>query len=189
MTNQVIDQTFDNQSFNNIKLPAREYDNCTFINCDFTETNMSAVTFLECTFDTCNFSLVMMKETSFQEVLFTTCKMLGFDFSNCNDFMFSAKFYSTNLEYSSFYGFKMKNTLFSDCNLCEADFTKTDLTGSVFDDCNLSKAIFDKTILESVDFKTAENFSIDPETNKLKKAKFSKSGLAGLLIKHNLVIE
>lgn len=189
MSNLAINQTYENQDFSGKRLPAREYDNCIFINCDFTETNMSAVTFLECTFDTCNFSSVMMKETSYQEVLFTECKMLGLDFSNCNDFMFSVKFYTCNLEYTSFSEFILKNTVFNACNLKEVDFTEANLMGSIFNNCNMSHAIFEGTNLEKVDFRTAENFIIDPENNKLNKAKFSRSRLSGLLAKYNLIIE
>ncbi|MBQ4819174.1 pentapeptide repeat-containing protein [Aquimarina sp. MMG016] len=184
-----IDKTFENQNFSDQKLPSREYDNCTFVNCDFSSTDMSVVTFLECRFDNCKFSSVMMKETSFQEVVFVECKMLGLDFSTCNDFMFSVEFGKCNLDLASFYGFVLKNTVFNNCNLKEADFTETDLTGSVFHNCNLSNAVFKNTIAERVDFRTAENFTIDPENNRLKKAKFSTSGLSGLLEKYDLIVK
>ncbi|GAA4271754.1 pentapeptide repeat-containing protein [Aquimarina gracilis] len=189
MNHPILDQTFENQNFSGKKLLAKEYDNCTFANCDFTEANMSVVTFLECTFDTCNFGATMLKETSFQEVIFKDCKMLGSDFTSCNDFMFSVRFDHCNLEYSSFSGFAMKNTMFTSCSLKEVDFTDTDITGSVFADCNLKNAIFENTIAENVDFRTAKHFIIDPEKNRLKKAKFSTTGLEGLLRKYNLNIE
>jgi fluoroquinolone resistance protein len=59
----------------------------------------------------------------------------------------------------------------------------------VFDNCDLSKASFDNTILEKADFRTAFNYSINPESNKIKKAKFSVSGIAGLLDKYDIHIE
>ncbi|WP_025663683.1 pentapeptide repeat-containing protein [Aquimarina megaterium] len=189
MSHPIIDKTFENKDFSNQKLPSKEYDNCTFVNCNFSKTDMSVVTFLECRFDTCNFNTIMMKETSFQEVVFDACKMLGLDFSTCNDFLFEVEFNHCNLDYVSFYGFSMKNTTFNDCSLKEADFTDADLTGSILSNCNLSGAIFERTIAEKVDFRTAKNFIIDPEINKLKKAKFSTSGLIGLLTKYDLTIE
>ncbi|MBP2832652.1 pentapeptide repeat-containing protein [Aquimarina sp. U1-2] len=189
MNHSIFDQTFKNDHFSGKKLPARAYDNCTFLNCDFTATNMSTVTFLECNFDTCNFDSTMLKETSFQGVVFKASKMLGVNIGSCNDFMFSAKFEDCNLDYSSFYGFTMKNTIFHNCSLKEADFTDADIVGSTFHDCDLAKAIFENTNAEKVDFSTAKNFTIDPEMNKLKKAKFSTSGLAGLLYKYDLEIK
>jgi uncharacterized protein YjbI with pentapeptide repeats len=83
----------------------------------------------------------------------------------------------------------MKAAKFSNCNLKEADFTETDLTNAVFDACDLSGAIFENTILEKADLRTATNFSIDPELNRIKKAKFSMTGALGLLNKYNIDIQ
>jgi len=44
-------------------------------------------------------------------------------------------------------------------------------------------------LLEKVNFLTSYNYSIDPENNRLKKAKFSMNGLAGLLGKYDIEIE
>jgi hypothetical protein len=60
---------------------------------------------------------------------------------------------------------------------------------AVFAECDLSRAVFQAGILEKTDFRSAFNYTIDPELNKLKKAKFSRSGLAGLLEKYNIDIE
>ena len=80
-------------------------------------------------------------------------------------------------------------TKFDKCTLKETDFSEVNLTASVFSECDLTNAIFSNTILEKVDFRTANNFSIDPEYNKLKKAKFSSFNLEGLLYKYKLDIE
>lgn len=189
MSNLILDQTFENKNFTNQKLPAKEYDNCTFMNCDFSKTDMSVVTFLECKFDTCNFNETMLKETSFQDIVFMDCKLLGANFSICNNFLFAVEFNRCNLDYVSFYSFNIKKTLFRNCSMKEIDFTETILTGSQLDNCDLTGAIFEKTIAEKVDFRTANNFVIDPEINNLKKARFTTSGLVGLLTKHDLEVE
>ena len=80
-------------------------------------------------------------------------------------------------------------TKFDKCSLKETDFTEVNLSASVFSDCDLTGAIFSNTILEKVDFRTANNYSIDPEFNKLKKAKFSAFNLDGLLYKYQLDID
>jgi fluoroquinolone resistance protein len=49
--------------------------------------------------------------------------------------------------------------------------------------------VFNRTNLEKCDFRTAFDYSIDPETNRLKNARFSTSGISGLLDKYNLIIE
>jgi uncharacterized protein YjbI with pentapeptide repeats len=84
---------------------------------------------------------------------------------------------------------KIKKTFFKNSQLQEADFTETDLTDSVFDNCSMERATFDQTILEKVDFRTSFNYSIDPELNRIKKAKFSILGVAGLLEKYDIEIE
>ena len=53
----------------------------------------------------------------------------------------------------------------------------------------LEGAIFERTNLESSDFRTATHFTIDPEKNRLKKAKFSKEGVLGLLKNYDIVVE
>jgi hypothetical protein len=42
--------------------------------------------------------------------------------------------------------------------------------------------------LEKTDFRSSFNYSIDPEVNRIKKAKFDRAGLAGLLDKYDLEI-
>ena len=101
----------------------------------------------------------------------------------------SLDFKDCQLNFSSFYKLKLKATQFLNCSLQEVDFTETELTNSVFDNCDLSRAIFEYSVLEKSDFRTAYNYSIDPETNRIDKAKFSTSGLSGLLEKYNIEIE
>jgi uncharacterized protein YjbI with pentapeptide repeats len=68
------------------------------------------------------------------------------------------------------------------------DFTDCDLTGSIFDNCDLTMATFENTIIEKADFRTSFNYSIDLNINRVKKAKFSLLGLAGLLDKYDIDI-
>jgi uncharacterized protein YjbI with pentapeptide repeats len=75
----------------------------------------------------------------------------------------------------------MKATSFKNCQLQEVDFVETDLTAAVFSECDLLRAIFDYSILEKADFRTATNYSIHPDQNRIKKAKFSLPGAVGLL--------
>lgn len=83
----------------------------------------------------------------------------------------------------------MKKTDFHDCTLLETDFSEADLTGATFQNSNLAATIFYHTNLEKVDFRTAQNFTIDPEINKLKGARFTYDSLEGLLRKYRIVVE
>jgi hypothetical protein len=46
---------------------------------------------------------------------------------------------------------------------------RVDPGAPVFDHCDLARATFDHTMLEKADFRTAVNYSIDPETLQTKK--------------------
>lgn len=183
------DKLFEKIDFTTSKLNVDEYENCKFINCNFHQTDLLNVTFRECTFENCDFSLAKLKNTALNDIRFLSCKLLGVQFDEINPFLFSVYFENCLLKLAVFYKLKLKKTLFRNCNLQETDFTEADLTEALFDNCDLMRAIFHKTNLEKADFRTSFLYSIDPEQNKIKKARFSKSGIAGLLDKYNIVID
>ena len=115
--------------------------------------------------------------------------MLGLYFDSCNKFGLSFSFENCILNHSTFYRTKIKKTTFKNTQLRETDFTECDLTESLFDNCDLTSATFDHTIIEKADFRTSYNYTIDPEINRIKKAKFSISGISGLLEKYDIIID
>ncbi|TWI18844.1 pentapeptide repeat protein [Sphingobacterium siyangense] len=125
----------------------------------------------------------------FRNAVFKYCKLLGLDFARCSKFVFSFKFEECILDYSNFFGTSLKKTPFLNCSLKEVEFTETNLSEATFNGCNLMGARFLNTNLEKADFRMADNFSIDLEHNKLKKAKFSSLNLEGLLYKYQLDIQ
>jgi fluoroquinolone resistance protein len=187
--NYFSEKVFDKIDFTQNPLPAGEYEYCTFTNCDFSNADLSGIKFLECGFQACNLSLAKIVKTAFGDIKFKDCKMLGLHFENCHEFGFAVQFDNCILNHSSFYKTKLKKTLFKNTKLLEADFTDSDLTSSVFDGCDLAGAKFENTMLEKADFRTSINYSIDPELNRIKKAKFSQSGISGLLDKYNIEID
>lgn len=185
-----VDKVFDKIDFaeDREKL-MREYENCTLMSCDFSNADLSGTIFSECDFDGCNLSMAELTGTSFRDCRFKNCKLLGLRFDHCNNFLFAVDFENCILNLASFYGLKIKGTQFKDCALHEADFTTADLTSAKFDNCDLRGAQFENCILEKADFRSAYNYSFDPELNRIKKAKFSRMGVAGLLDKYEIVIE
>lgn len=183
--NYLHDQTFDRTS----TLAKGEYENCTFKGCNFENYDISEFKFTDCTFDSCNLSLMKLSKTAFRDIKFIDCKMLGLRFDACNDFGLSFSFDGCQLNHSSFYKTKIKKTIFKNSQLQETDFAEADLTGVVFDNCNLLQAVFERSILEKADFRTSYNYSLDPEINRINKAKFSLPGVSGLLAKYDISIE
>lgn len=183
------DKTFDHLDFVQTPLPRGEYEYCTFNHCLFSRADLSNSCFLNCSFVECDLSMAHLHKTSLNEVHFRNCKMLGMRFDQCNGFGLSFGFERCQLNHSSFYGVRIKTTLFRYSQLQEVDFTGADLSAATFDHCDLTNARFEQTILEKADFRTSLNYSLDPELNRIGKALFSMEGLPGLLGKYDIKIE
>lgn len=182
-------KTFTDINYAGKQLQKREFIKCEFVKCDFSKSDLSHNDFVDCEFSHCNFSLTQVTGTGFSNITFTDCKILGIDFSTCNKFMFSFSFNACILDYSVFYGTKLRKTNFVNCSLKEVDFESADLSSAVFNNCDLTATSFNRTILEKTDFRTARNFSFDPALNTMKKARFSSNNLSGLLYHFKLDIE
>jgi len=182
-------ETIKGMDFSNGKLSKAEYDSVAFSDCNFSKANLSGVSFINCAFSTCDMSLVKVNNTAFNNVMFIQCKLLGIDFSRCKDFLLSFSFENCILDFASFFKKKIKKTIFKNCSIKEVDFTETDLTESRFLDSDLTLAVFQQSIIEKADFRTANNFGIDLEANKVKNARFSSAGLSGLLLKYPIIID
>jgi len=183
------EETFTNIDFTRTPLSKGEYENCMFFNCNFSNTDLSEVKFLECEFTSCNLSLAKLANVALRDVKFKECKMLGLRFDQCNNLGLSIRVDQCSLNHSSFYKIKLKKTVFKSSQLQEVDFTEADLTESTFETCDLMHATFENTILERVDLRTAFNYSINPEINKIKKARFSLPEVLGLLDKYDVMID
>lgn len=184
----IENKTFESIDFTKDLLTEGDYEDCNFIDCNFSNLNLSNIKFIESDFVNCNLSLATLTKTAFRDIKFKNCKLLGLHFDNCNELLFAVNFDNCQLNLSSFYKRNLKKTIFKDSSLEEVDFTETDLSSSLFYNCNLTKATFENTILEKADFLTSYNYSIDPEKNRIKKAKFSMSGIVGLLDKYDIEI-
>ena len=157
------------------------YYQCEFAKCYLSDMKISKVIFEECTFKECNFSLSKVHAASWQNVVFEGCKMTGMDFTNSNKFSLSLEFNDCILSYALFTGMNLKGTRFSNSDLQNVDFADADLTNSAFVNCDLTSTTFQHTNLEKADLTSARNYSINPFNNRLKKARFSRYGLEGLL--------
>lgn len=187
--NYFTTEIINNTDFTQSPASGNEYENCNFSNCNFSDADLTETIFEDCCFTDCDFSMAQLKKTAFRDVKFKNCKLLGVHFDECNPFLLTFTFESCILDYSSFSRLKIKNTRFENCKLEEADFTETNLNHTTFINCDLTRTVFDNTLLEHADFRTSFNFSIDPENNHIRKARFSTNNIAGLLEKYDIDIE
>lgn len=74
------------------------------------------------------------------------------------------------------------------CDMQESGFDLAKIKNSKFLNCNLERATFGETDLSECDFTTAYNFAINPSNCKLKKAKFNRQDLSGLVAHLDIVL-
>lgn len=182
----------ENLNFDKVDFTEEElyslYENCNFTSCNFSNMLIGKICFENCKFEFCNFSLAKMNNTSFRNAHFNECKMTGINFTSCNNFS-TFSFQKSQLQYASFVNMKLQGTHFVECNLQEASFADANLSSSLFQECDLLRTEFLHTNLEKADFTTARNFIINPNNNKIRKARFSKGNLEGLLVMFGIVVE
>jgi uncharacterized protein YjbI with pentapeptide repeats len=168
--------------------PQPEFEQCRFVGSDFSGADLTNKRFIDCLFERCNLSLATLAGAAFQQVTFRECKLSGVQFSACRDMLFEIELAHCQLPYASFHGKRMRGTRFTHCVLNDVDFSYTDLTEAVFQECTLTGAIFEQTQLTAADFTTATGFLIAPDSNSVKKARFSLEGLPGLLSKYDIIV-
>lgn len=179
---------FSSEERNELPDNASEFERCRFAGLDLKGLRFAGRTFVDSTFQQCDLSLVELNGTSFRNVRFVDCKLVGARFDHCHAFLLSFRFERCNLELASFHGLRVKGTHFMQCRLREADLSSADLSHASFGECDLGGAIFEDTTLEGADLRTAVNYSIDPGTNRLRKARFSRDGLSGLLDRTGIIV-
>jgi len=185
----IIEEQFTNKLYAEDEIMYRDFERCTFTNCDLSGCNYLGTAFIDCVFINCNFYEAKINYVSLRDVQFNGCNFTGVNFSMCDALLFSFGFTDCKLDYTKFYTLKLKGTVFTNCTLTAVDFMKADITDVIFDNCNLHKSVFIDTIANKADFTTSYNYTMDPEKNKLKKAKFSQAGLKGLLEKYEIIVK
>lgn len=185
--NYFSDESFTKNNF--LEIVKADYEQCDFVGCDFSDFNFSGFKFSQCRFVDCNLSLAKLGDTALREVEFQNCKMLGLRFEDCNQFGFSIDVKMSLLTHASFYQMDLRKCRFEETDFEGVDFTEANLVKLKFNDCNFKAAIFLNSNLESVDFREAFNFVINPEENNVKKAKFSRENVLGLLQHLDIVIK
>lgn len=190
MTNDFFqDQQFVDIVFQEEDIKFKEYENCHFINCDFRSCFFTSVYFIDCIFTNCNFNDTKINYVSLRGVEFIKCDFTNVNFAMTDQVIYAFNFTDCLLDYTKFYTLKLKQIRFTGCSLVAADFMKTDLTEAIFDHCDLRRAVFIETNLSKADFTTSFNYVLDPELNKIKRAKFAQEGLSGLLAKYEIIIK
>jgi len=180
-------EVISNIDFSEKGIPEREFEQFEFVNCTF--SSVAGIEYTDCIFTDCNFSNAVLANCKMNDVTFNNCKLLGVNFSETKDFGFLVRFDNCILDYAIFDNKKLNKSSFSNCKIHNADFTQADLSKCKFYNCDFWDSVFVNTNAAGVDFTTSKNFTIDPVTNNIRKAKFLSSDLAGLLTKFDIIIK
>ena len=78
---------------------------------------------------------------------------------------------------------------FQGSKLSECDFNETLLSEANFKGCDLEGTLFHQCDLKGADFREAVHYSIDPQANLIKKAKFSIPDALSLLKGFDIALE
>lgn len=182
-------QVFKKESLTGSDLKKKVFSYVTFENCDFSKSDFTGSRLMECQLQGCNLSLVKINGTRLQKIGFENCKFVGVNFALCDKQFLSVTFKKCLINTCNFSDLDLKNTSFNECLIRETYFSQTNLTGASFADSDLKESIFHNTILNKADFRGAINYSINPLTNKLAKARFSQPEVLTLLHHLDIIIE
>src|SRR5438067_1618425 len=106
------DKTFEDFTYKDKITRDTEFNNCKFKKCDFNDNEFALCKFIDCIFEDCNLSMIRFNRSTMNGVVFKGCKLLGINFSLCEDFLFTVRFEGCTLDYSSFMSKKMPKTHF-----------------------------------------------------------------------------
>lgn len=192
------DNNYVNQTFTNLTLEKEHHDrldfeNCKFIQCKFVEAVFSHTRFTDCDFTSCDLSLAKFPGCKFSEVSFKNSKLIGINWTELNWPLIKLTsplyFYSCNLSHSSFYGLELSNLLIEECKAHDIDFRDANLSHASFAESDLLNSLFLHTNLNSANFTNAINYTIDPNENRIKRARFSFPDVLTLLNYFDIIIE
>jgi len=185
---EFYDKIFDPNSELPVQWVQHDFEQCTFKNLNLSAVTFTKSSFINCRFENCDLTQAALPNTKLDDVTFVNCQLMHIDFGLCNPFGLRVDFYQCRLDYAVFLDKKLKKTQFIECSVKEVHFLKCDLTNALFDSCDLELAKFAENNLTGVDFSSSYNLTMDPDDNIIKKARFSRHNLPGLLTKYSIKI-
>jgi uncharacterized protein YjbI with pentapeptide repeats len=184
---------YEQESFTEIAFEADLLDEVNFIGCEFTKCDFHESTFKNCVFRDCRFkqcdlNLIQVDGSTFQDVYFEKCKMVGINWSKASwgktsfhQLIKKINFIECIINYNTFMNIHLPKIQMDKCIAKEVNFNETDLSGSSLRYTDFEGAMFAHTNLTETDMSKAENYSIDPLQNTLKKTRFSLPEALSLL--------
>ncbi|MCU7495897.1 MAG: pentapeptide repeat-containing protein [Ignavibacteria bacterium] len=165
-------ESFSGREFSDSELQETEFSECTFEKMNFEKTKFKYVRFENCTFHKCNLGLIKITGSRFIDCKFTDCKLIGVNWQEA-EAPVEIVMEKCKLDYSIFYGLDLRRIEITESFAKEVNFENADLSKGKFNGTDFYLSKFKNTNLSFTDFREATNYDINPEFNRIKKAKFS----------------
>jgi fluoroquinolone resistance protein len=167
------DSEFVSVHFNQLNIADHTFENCKFSSCHFQNMAMPGATFRSCVFEKCEFVLSKMSDVTLSDTIFESCKIMGVNFSECNNFAFSAEYHNCSIDNSMFFSMDFRKGKFLKCRLVDTDLSDCDFSEADFSDTIFKHVTIHNCNFEKADFRSAQGYAINAATNQVHNARFS----------------
>lgn len=186
------DRAFSDLSQTKTRIESSSFYECNFDNCSFAETVFYNCRFVDCTFESCDLSLIQITSTVLSGVRFESSRLIGIDWTQADWNAISlgdpVRFTKCIISHSTFIGINLRKIKITDTTAKNVDFREVDLSCVDFAGTNLTDSMFANTNLSEADLTKARNYTIAPEKNNLKGARFSLPEAMSLLFNLDIVL-
>ena len=189
---EVEERSFSGLDLHGQELRFKEFYGCVFFKCSFLETTLRSCRFVDCEFRECNLALCRVQDCSFSNTRFQDSQVIGVDWIEASwpkhGFLRTVDFTRCALNHSTFIGLSLRGIELTNCVARDVDFTGADLSQADLTHTDFSQSRFLHTDLTEADLTGATNYSIAPNRNVLKKAKFSLPEAVSLLYGLDIIL-
>lgn len=185
---EFYERTFDGVELRDGVVEDRLFENCVFSRAHLNGSAFRRCRFVDCVFEGCDVSNWQLNGSEMRAVTFKDCKMVGVNWAIASSLV-HLDWHSCVLSYGNFVGLDLRKSSMQKCVAREADFAETNLSEADLRGTDFGSARFANTNLTKADLRQAMNYGIRPDSNKIKKAKFSLPEATLLLYGLDIVLE
>ncbi|MCO5189813.1 MAG: pentapeptide repeat-containing protein [Anaerolineae bacterium] len=175
------------------KVEDTNFYDCRFEQCTLQSVQFVRCRFRDCVFVGCDLSLMRVTGSTFVAVHFIESHVIGVNWSEAAWPRFAEirpiNFTGCALNYSTFFGVKLKQCDFVDCVAKDVDFGEADLTEANCTGTDFAESRFLHTDLTRTNLRGAKNYAIDATANTVKGTKVSLPEALSLLYSLDIDLE
>lgn len=157
------------------------FENCHFEGLTFGEMDWRNTRFENCTFERCNLVGVRWTGARLHGVDFKECTVDRLRWSTLSPQFLNLSLHECQATGGDWSDLDLKGCKLIDSNLSACDFSGADARNVDWSGSKLTEVIFHRSDLREGDFRTAIEWNIDPQENRVRDARFASNNLEGLV--------